>query len=169
MPFRLSAGGRVLRRPGVDQRGLPLGRANQDRIALADVEEVDGDRTRAPPDQLERSWPSPVLAGPTSKSPIRTAMRRNRRVSQLDVPAGIGRLQVFLDLPGLFAKLLRGLGVTLEAQCQDIAGPGRGRRRDLGTLIARRPRSQERRLTCPCLRNGRGTVGWSRRGLLVLT
>src|SRR5436305_963522 len=47
----------MARRPGVDQRGLPLRGVDQDRVALADVEELERRGLRRPGSRLlRRGW-----------------------------------------------------------------------------------------------------------------
>ena len=70
MPFAtklLEAG--VSGRSGVDQGGLPLGRTDQDRVALAHVEDLDRRRLRRRPGEELRSLEggAAVKASPVQK------------------------------------------------------------------------------------------------------
>ena len=81
MPFCFSS--RVaasLRRPGVDQGGLPFGRANQDRISLADVQEIDDQVARGVPAAPDQDWPSAGPVGMAASSPRRTRIRKGHRI-----------------------------------------------------------------------------------------
>ena len=137
MPLRLQLlGRRVPGWPGVDQGRLPLRRANQDRIALADVEKIDGDRPRC------RRRTSSTGAGRARCRPARRgrarAEQRSRkhpkRLHSLMSPPGSVAFRSFWTLPRFRGELLGRLGVTLEAQVRTSPALRRGRKQRLGDV-----------------------------------
>ena len=124
MPLRFSGGRGVPGGAGVDQGRLALGRADQDRVALADVEELDGQpiarRTRTSP---RTSWARPV--GAETHRPRREQDRGSPEPGafhSLMSPPGSVFFRSSWTVRVSSASFSGGLGVTFEGQREHVAG-----------------------------------------------
>ena len=101
------AQGGVLGRTGVDQGRLALGRPDQDRVALADVEDLDRDRAwrldRPNKLRLSSARERPAMRGPPETA--QNARDIAYESSQLDISTRIALRQLVLDLAGFIGEL----------------------------------------------------------------
>ena len=125
------------RRPGVDQGRLALGRTDQDRISLADVENLDRDRL------------APKHAGRAARSPVAAGQKRQRDKAEGEELACRLLRHSLISPPGSrfarssctclvsFASLAVARGIDLERKREHVAGLGAGGQQRLGYVQGR--------------------------------